>query len=166
MFDEYEQKSARTERDPVFSLGVILVAVILVMMCCVLSFTLYYQLKEPSPTPLPDISVKIIPTLAIPANYFSIYFPVTLSGAGPVPVPVQNWKVTNISVLGYKLGGQRYDLVTFTHLDGQATAQGYCINPGWAIPELGVEYLLNAEGIFVPLHQSNTHPIQRFLKIR
>jgi hypothetical protein len=166
MFNEYAPKSGRIEDRSVFTLGVILMAIILVMMCCVLSFMLYTQLKEPSPTLLPDIPVKTIPTVAIPADPISMYLPVVLSGSEPVSVPEQIWKVTNIIVQGYELDGHRYDLAAFTRIDGQATGQGYCINPGWDIPEPGTEYLLNEKGIFIPLYQSDAHPIQRFSKIR
>ena len=166
MYNEYAPNSDRIENRSVFTLGVILMAVILVMMCCVLSFMLYNQLKEPSPTPQPDIPVKVIPTAVMPATQFLVNLPVILSGFEIASVPEQIWKVTKIINQGYEVSGQRYDLAEFTRIDGQATAQGYCINPGWAIPELGTEYLLNAEDIFVPLYPSDTHPIQRFSYIR
>jgi hypothetical protein len=135
-----------------------------------MSFMLYNQLREPRPTPQPNIPVKIIPTAVMQANHFSIHLPVILlSKPEPMPVPVSVpepiWKVTKIINLGYELGGQRYDLAAFTRIDDQATGQGYCINPGWAIPELGTEYLLNAEGIFVPVYEPDAYPLQRFLKI-
>ena len=168
MFSENEPKSTSTKNGPAFILGVILLAVILLMMGCVLSFMLYNQLKEPSPTSQPDIPAIMIPAellpTAMPANHFSIHLPMILSGS--VSISEQIWKVTKIKSLGYELDGQRYDLATFTRIDGQATAQGHCINPGWGIPELGTEYLLNAKGIFVPLYQPDAHPLQRFLKIR
>ena len=166
MSSENETKYARTENRPGLALGVILLAVILLMMCCLLSYLLYNQLTKPSPTALQDIPVKIIPGAAAPASQFLINLPVILSGSGPISASEQTWKVTQIVNQGYELDGQRYDLAVFTRLDGLATAQGYCINPGWDIPELGTEYLLNAEGIFVPLHPSDAYPIQRFLKIR
>lgn len=58
--------------------------------------------------------------------------------------------------------GQRYDLATFTHIDGWDTAKGYCINRGWAVPEIGSKYLLTADSIFVPLQEPETHPHQFF----
>jgi len=114
--------------------------------------------------PLAEIPTDIptdIPT-AMPVNNFPIYLPVILSGS----VSEQIWKVTNINNLGYELDGQRYDLATFQRIDSQNTAEAYCIDRGWDIPEIGAEYLLNAEGIFVPLHEPNADPIQRFLKIQ
>lgn len=92
-----------------------------------------------------------------------------VSVAAPDPsesVSEQIWEVTNIINLGYELDGQYYDLATFTRADGKDTITAYCINPGWDVPEVGTEYLLNAEGIFVPLSESAAHPLQRFLEIR
>ncbi len=81
-------------------------------------------------------------------------------------VSEQIWEVTNIVRLGYELDGQYYDLATFTRSDGQDTVTAYCINRGWDVPEIGTEYLFNTEGIFVPLHESDAHPLQRFLEIQ
>ena len=67
---------------------------------------------------------------------------------------------------GYELAGQRYDLATFKHIDSQVTAEGYCIDRGLDIPDVGTEYLLNTEGIFVPLDSPAAHTTQRFLKIQ
>jgi hypothetical protein len=64
------------------------------------------------------------------------------------------------------LDGQHYDLATFTRLDDQNTQKGYCMNRGWDIPAIGAEYLLTAEGIFVPLYEPDANPIQRFLMIQ
>lgn len=68
--------------------------------------------------------------------------------------------------MGYELGGQRYNLATFTRIDSQDTAQGYCINPGWDIPDGGREYLLNGGGTFVPFQQSGDHSLKSFLKLQ
>jgi hypothetical protein len=100
----------------------------------------------------------------MPVNNFPIYLPVILVGS--VSVSEQIWKVTNINNLGYELDGQRYDLATFQHIDSQDTAEAYCIDRGLDTPEIGTQYRLNAEGIFVPLDESNADPIQRFLKIQ
>jgi hypothetical protein len=161
MIGENEPESARIENGPILILGVIFIAVIF-MTICALSVFLLNQQKEPRPTPQPDLPVIFIPT-AMPIH-FLLSLPVTLSGRVSVPEPI--WKVTKIKNLGYQSGGQRYDLATFTRIDGQETAQGYCINRGWDIPDIGTEYLLNAQGIFVPLYESDTHPIQRFSKIQ
>jgi hypothetical protein len=161
MLSENEPNSARNENGPILILGVIFIAVIL-MTICALSVLLLNQQKEPRPTPQQDIPVIFIPT-AMPIH-FIINLPVTLSGQ--LSVSEQIWKVTKIKSLGYELGGQRYDLATFTRIDGQETEQGYCINRGWDIPDIGTEYLLTAGGIFVPLYEPDTHPIQRFSKIQ
>jgi hypothetical protein len=166
MFRKYVPIPGRIDDRSVFTLGAIMMVVILVTLCCVLSSMLYNLLKEPSPTPPPDIPVKTIPTAVMPVSHFLVNLPVILSGSEPISESEQTWKVTQILNQGYELGGQRYDLAVFTRLDGLATGQGYCINPGWAIPELGTEYLLTAEGIFVPVVQSDAHPIQLFSKIR
>ena len=165
MLSENEPKSARIENAPVLTLGVIFLAVILVAICA-LSVMLLNQQKEPLPTPQQDKPVILIPT-AMPANHFSTRLPIILSGYGTVPITVseQIWKVTKIKSLGYELDGQHYDLATFTRIDGQDTVKAYCMNPGWDIPDIGTEYLLNSGGIFVPLYEPDAHPIQRFLKI-
>jgi hypothetical protein len=161
MISENEPESARIENGSILILGVIFIAVML-MTICALSVLLLNQQKEPRLTPQPDIPVIFIPTVM--PIHFLISLPVTLSGSVSVPEPI--WKVTKINNLGYHLGGQRYDLATFTRIDGQETVQGYCINRGWDIPDIGTEYLLNAQGIFVPLYEPDTHSIQRFSKIQ
>lgn len=165
MFNENEPISARIDNSRDFILGVTLLAVIIVLMCCVLTYLLYNQLNQPRSTPQPEMPALVLPTAAAPSG-FPLHFPVILSGPEPVPVSEPNWKVTKISYQGYELGGQRYDLAIFTRIDGQETAQGYCIDPGLDVPDMGIEYLLNAEGIFVPLVQPVDHPLQRFEKLR
>ena len=81
-----------------------------------------------------------------------------------INAPEQIWIVTSINNLGYELNGQRYDLATFQHIDSQETAEAYCIDRGVDAPEIGTQYSLNAEGVFIPL--DNSYPIQRFLKIQ
>ena len=172
MLSENEPKSDRTENEPALILSVIFIAIILVTICA-LSVLWLNQLKEPRPTPQQDIKVILIPTAAmptaslptaIPAKYFPIRLPIILSRSGTVSEQI--WKVTKIKILGYELGGQHYDLATFTRLDGQDTVQGYCINPGWDIPDIGTEYLFTAGGTFVPLQEPKADPFQRFLKIQ
>jgi hypothetical protein len=166
MLGENELKSDRIENGPFLILSVIFIVLLLAAICAV-SVMLLNQLKEPRPTSQQDIALILIPTAslpaAMPANQFSIRLPVILSGS--VSVSGQIWKVTKIKSLGYELDGQHYDLATFTRLDSQDTVKAYCMNRGWDIPEVGTEYLLNAEGIFVPLYEPDTHPIQRFLMI-
>ena len=166
MLVKNEPKVIRIEREPGLIPGVIFVVVLLVSICA-LSVMVLFELVKPHPKAQQVIPV-LISSAALPdamqANQFSIRLPVILSGS--VSVSGQIWKVTKIKSLGYELDGQNYDLATFTHIDGQDIAQGYCINRGWDVPDIGTEYLLNAEGIFVPLTQSDAHPIQRFLKIQ
>lgn len=162
MLIEHQQKTVRIENRPVYILDVIFIVLLLVSICA-LSVMLLNELKKPRPTLQQDVPKESL-TAAMPANHFSIYLPIIRSGS--VSVTEQIWKVTKINNLGYELDGQRYDLATFTRTDGQDTAKGYCMNRGWDVPDIGTEYLLNAEGIFAPIYEVNTHPIQRFLKIQ
>ena len=143
MSNEYEPETNRNEDGPILILVMIFIAVLFIM-ACALGVLWPNQQKEPIPTPQPDIPVIFIPT-AMPIH-FLVSLPVTLSG--PLSVSEQIWKVTNIKSLGYQLDNQRYDLATFTRIDGQETVQGYCINRGWAIPDIGTEYLLTAGEYF------------------
>ena len=167
MLSENEPKSARVENKPALILSVIFIAIILVTICA-LSVLWLKKLREPRPTPQQEIKVILIPTAAMPtampANYFPIRLPIILSRSGNVSEQI--WKVTKIKILGYELGGQHYDLATFTRLDGQDTVHGYCISPGWDIPEIGTEYLFTAGDTFVPLQEPKADPFQRFLKIQ
>jgi hypothetical protein len=166
---ENEPEPDENEISPVVTLAVIFF-VLFLLTICTLGVKLLSQLMVSRQTTPQVVPVVVIPTniptdipTAIPVNNFPIYLPVILVGSGSVSEQI--WKVTNINRLGYELDGQRYDLATFQHIDSQDTAEAYCINRGWDIPEIGAEYLLNAEGIFVPLHEPNADPIQRFLKI-
>jgi len=168
MITENEPERAEEEISPAVTLAVIFIVLFLLTICAfgvkLLSQLMVSRQTTPQVVPVVDIPTNIptdIPT-AIPVNNFPIYLPIILSGS----VSEQIWKVTNINRLGYELDGQRYDLATFQHIDSQDTAEAYCINRGWDIPEIGAEYWLNAEGIFVPLHESSADPIQRFLKIQ
>ena len=167
MLSEREPKSARIENWPVFILLVIFITVLL-MAICVVGVMLLSEMKETRPTPQQDIPVLLLLTETLPtptamqANHYSISFPMIRSGSESEQI----WKVTKIDNLGYELSGQRYDLATFTRINSQDTAQGYCINPGWDIPDIGTEYVLTAGGTFVPLQESEADPFQRFLKIQ
>jgi hypothetical protein len=166
MLVENESNLIRIKREPGPILGVMFIVLLLAAICAV-SVMVMNELKQPRPTVQQDIpvltSLVVLPD-GIQANHYSTLLPVILSGS--VSVSGQIWKVTKINSLGYELDSQRYDLATFTSIDGQDIAQGYCINRGWDIPNIGIEYLLNAEGIFIPLTQSDAHPIQRFLRIQ
>ncbi len=171
MLSENEPKFARIENRPDLILGVIFLAIILLAICG-LSVMLLNPQKEPPPTPQQDMPVILIPTAslptAMPANHFSERLPLILSGSVSVFVSVseQIWKVTKIKKQGYELDGKRYDLATFKRIDGEDTVKGYCINRGWDIPDIGTEYLLTAEGIFVPVQEPDAGPFQRFLMIK
>jgi hypothetical protein len=169
MLSENEPRSARYENWPSLLIGLLLILGILLTVCA-LSVLLLNRQKQPHSAPQPEIPVMLIPTAAMPkampVNYYSIRLPIVLSGSGSSPVSVQIWKVTKIHTQGYELGGQRYDLATFTRIDGQDTVKGYCINPGWDIPDIGTEYLLTAGGTFVPLQEREAHPFQSFFKIQ
>jgi len=175
MITENEPELNEPERDgiensPVFTLAVIFI-VLALLTICTLGVKLLSRLMGSRPTtpqvvPLVNLPTEI-PTgspTAMPVNNFPIYLPVILVGS--VSASDQVWKVTNINNLGYELDGQHYDLATFQRVDSQDTAKGYCISRGWDTPAIGTEYLLNAEGIFVPLHEPSADPIQRFLKIQ
>jgi len=169
MLSENEPESTRIENGLILSLGVLFIAVSLVSICA-LSVMLLNQQRQPGPTPQQVNPVIFIPTAApstaLPASYYSIRFPNVLSGAGAAPVSEQIWTVTKIKYLGHELDGQRYDLATFMRVDSQDTVKAYCMNPGWDTPDIGAEYLLNAGGIFVPLQELDTDPLQRFLMIQ
>jgi hypothetical protein len=170
MWRDNETKSTRIGNNPFFILGVIFVALVLVTICVLSVLSLKLQ-KGLRPTPTQEILTASIPA-AMPANYFSIHLPVILSGsvsvAGSVIVSVSEpiWKVTKIKSLGYELDGRRYDLAIFKRVDGKDTVKAYCINRGWDTPDIGTEYLLNTEGIFVPLYQRDANPLQRFQMIQ
>lgn len=172
MSSENESGSDRDENWPVLLVGLLLVVGILVTACAI-SVLLLNRQKESQSTPQQEIPVMSIPTAvmppavlptAMPVGYVSIRLPIVLSGS--VSGTEQIWKVTNINSLGYELDGQRYDMATFTRIDGQATVQGYCINRGWNVPEKGTEYLLTSGNIFVPLYEPDTDPYQRFSMIQ
>jgi len=170
MFIDDEPERDEIENSPALTLAVIFI-VLALLTICTLGVRLLSRLMVSRQTPTQVVPLVEIPTdiptdipMAMPVNNFPIYFPVILSGSVTVSEPI--WKVTKINNLGYELDGQHYDLATFMRVDSQDTAEAYCINRGWDIPEIGAEYLLNADGVFVPLHEPNADPIQRFLKIQ
>jgi hypothetical protein len=167
---ENEPEPAEKENSPAFTIAVIFI-VLFLLTVCTLGVKLLSQLMVSRQTPTQVVPLAEMPTYipidlptAAPVNIYPIYLPVI--PVGSVSVSEQIWKVTNINSLGYELDGQRYDLATFRRIDSQDTAEAYCINRGWDIPEIGAEYWLNADGVFAPLHEPNADPIQRFLKIK
>ena len=154
-------------------MGVIIIVVILISICLV-SAMLANELMKSRLRTQQVMPVLVMPTAslppAMPAIHLSAHLPIILSGSVPVAVPVpepeQIWIVTKIKSMGYELDGQSNDLATFTRIDGQETAMAYCINRGWAIPDIGAEYSLNSDGIFSPLHEADANPLQRFLRIQ
>jgi len=173
MSSENEPKPARILTGPVLFLVVLLVACLLVS-ACALSFWWLNLQKETSSNPQQDNTVMVLPTESLldtmPTDHYSIVLPMILSGpvsvSRSVPASEQVWIVTKIKYLKYELDGQRYDLATFRRVDNQDTSKGYCINRGWEVPEVGTEYLLTTEGIFVPVRESKDDPLQRFSKIQ
>ncbi|RPI48599.1 MAG: hypothetical protein EHM56_13475 [Chloroflexi bacterium] len=166
MLIEIKPERARKENRTDLILLALFIAIILLTFC-VLSVILLSPQKEPRPTPKQAIPVILVPTAslptAMPANYFSVRLPIILSES--VSSIEQIWKVTKIKTLGYELDGLHYDAAIFTRVDSHDTVKAYCMNRGWDTPDIGTEYLLNAGGIFVPLHEPDAHPIQRFLRV-
>lgn len=168
MLSENEAQSVRMRKGAVLILGVAVIVVILVSLC-VWSVSLLTQKTVSRSAPLPSEPAIFLST-AMPANLFEVHLPLLSRSVSvtspdlPRSAPEQIWEVTNVTNLGYEMDGQYYDLATFTRTDGQDTVIAYCINRGWNVPEIGTEYLLNAEGIFVPLYESDVDPIQRFLE--
>jgi hypothetical protein len=172
MWSENEPRATKVGNGPFLAIGVMFVVLIIVASCVFSVISLKSQ-KEPRPTPTQEILMVSI-SAAMPAIYFSIRLPVLLSGSVSVPVPVsvsasvseQIWKVTKIKSLGYELDGRRSDLAIFKRVDSEDTVKAYCINRGWDTPDIGTEYLLNTEGIFVPLYDRADHSFQRFQMIQ
>jgi hypothetical protein len=170
MLNENEPKSARIGNRPFLTLGVIFVALIIVAICAISVMSLNLQ-KVPRPTPTPEIVMVNLPA-EVQANDYTVRLPVILTGYVSISAPVsatvseQIWKVTKIKKLGYEMDGRRYDLAIFKRVDSEETVKAYCINRGWDTPDIGTEYLLNTEGIFVPLYERNADPFQRFLMIQ
>ncbi len=162
ILSESEPVSARFENRSILILSVIFIALLLMAICAV-SVMVLNQLKGTRPTPQQAIPAAALP-IVMPPTHFLISLPVILSESDSLSEQI--WKVTKIKLLGYELDGQHYDLATFTRIDGQDTVKGYCMNRGWDTPAVGTEYLLNAEGIFVPLVEPDADPLQRFLKIQ
>jgi hypothetical protein len=166
--DENEPQPAKKQDRTVLIVWGIILGLLLLTVCAG-SFFWYNRLRAPAPTPNPDYPAAYLPTAnpatPTPITKNLIRLPVVLSGEGSTAEATPVWKVTQVKSLGYKVGGKRYDLATFVRLDGQVTAQGYCINPGWAVPKVGALYQLNAKNIFIPLEERKPNTLQRFARI-
>lgn len=169
-----EINQGRREIGPAFVLGVTLVVIVL-LMTCALGGLLLRRLNTPRPTPTPEILSMLtsLPT-AIPVTIFEVHLPIIRSSTDPnKSLSIQSvtptepvWKVSRVKRLGYNLNGKRYDVAIFRNVVTQDTARGYCIDQGLDVPEIGTEYLLNENGVFVPLDAPSGPPIQRFLRYR
>lgn len=112
---------------------------------------------NPPAVNLPTLAPSVIIPTSAPT---SVRLPVIQSTSAPV------WKVKKIKSLGYQLGNSRRELAIFIRSSDQVTVQGYCLNPGWDVPEIGAEYSLNDNDIFVPLHEAKPNTVQRFQRIK
>ena len=171
MITKEELEQVRKEHEPVFFLAVIFIVLFLLTICS-LGVRFLIQLTETSPTPTPVLPLIVPPTnipAPMPVKSYSTHLPIILSSSVVLSSSMVNqviWIVTKVKNLGYELNGQRYDLATFKRINSQDTAKAYCINRGWDTPDVGAEYILSAEGIFIPLSESEANPLQRFLKIK
>ena len=161
MLSQQEPSFPRREDWPAIILGMVLVSVFLGLIVTMIIMLLKPQ-KQPVPTPVQAPAIAV-PT-ATPIQFFLIRLPMISSES--VSVSEQAWEVTNIENLGYELDGKRRDLATFKRTGSQDTAQAYCMNPGWDTPVIGTKYLLNPDGIFVPLDETGTESLQRFSLIQ
>lgn len=168
MESEYKSEQARQVAEPLIILVVILVTLLVLTICALVGSYLTSRKADRQP-PIQILPATAEPT-AMPAHQFSVFLPIISSSATSQAVaptaPGDIWEVINFKKLGYELAGQRYDLATFRRVDSQDTVKAYCINRGWARPEIGAKYLLNEQGIFVPLYEPQPDTIQRFLMIR
>jgi hypothetical protein len=150
-------------------LGAIFLALILLTTCVSVGLLLNRQSKARQ-TPTQEFPAVFLPTAippaVMPGNQLTIHLPIIRSKAATTASPENVWIVTKIESLAYKSGSQRSDLATFKRIDNQESAQGYCIDRGLPTPKIGAEYALNQKGIFIPLEEPKTHPIQRFQKIQ
>lgn len=152
------------EWDPLLFLVIFFVGVVLVTMCVLFTLLLAPK-RQPAPTPV--IVQSAVPQVAAPPvappSTFPHFFPFIAGGAPAVPDVVEYiYRVTKIDELGYEAGGQRHDMATFMRTDTMEIVQGYCIDPGLAVPSVGTEYRRTAGDIMLPLVQPPTDPLQRF----
>jgi hypothetical protein len=161
MLSEQEPGFPRREDWPAIILGMVLVSIFLGLIVTMIIMLLKPQ-EQPLPTPVQAPAIAAL--TATPTQFFLIRLPMISSES--IPVPEQAWEVTNIENLGYELDGKRRDLATFERIGSQETVQAYCMNPGWDSPAIGAKYLLNQDGIFVPLNEIGAESLQRFSMIQ
>lgn len=161
MLSEPEPRFPRREDWPAIIMGMVLVSVFLGLIITMI-IMLFKPKEQPVPTPVQAPAIAL-PTAA-PIQFFLIRLPIISSET--VSASEQAWEVTNIDNLGYESDGKRRDLATFVRTGSQETAQAYCMNPGWDSPAIGTKYLLNQDGIFVPLYDTGTDSLQRFSLIQ
>ena len=168
MKTKYKPQGARNNNRTILFFGLLFIALIL-LITCVSSVPLLGFHKQTQETPNQEVLLRKILT-AIPTSHYSVSLPVILTNSGTVTalpaVQSQIWIVIKIKSLGYELNGQRYDIAVFRRVDSQDTVKAYCIDRGLDTPDLGTEYLLNTDRVFVPLRPQAVHPIQRFEMIR
>jgi hypothetical protein len=76
------------------------------------------------------------------------------------------FRVIEVRKNAYSLNGYTYDLGIFVEEYKDTQIQGYCIDPGWRIPETERVYILKRGGLLVPKKDSVDHPLQRFIIIK
>jgi hypothetical protein len=166
---ETGQEPAKKDDRSILILGAIFLAIILLTVC-VSAGLFVNRMNKSRQTPTPEFPVMYLPTATspgeMPGNQLTIHLPIIRSKAATTAAPNNVWIVTKIESLAYKSGSQRSDLATFKRIDNQESAQGYCIDRGLPTPKIGADYALNEKGIFIPLEEPKTHPIQRFQKIQ
>ncbi len=171
MSSSSEQRFSRFENERGLILGVIVVVILLMTICAASILVLNQRKASLAKTQAPPSLLFVTepaPKAIPPSNYF-VRLPVILSAGGVVSAPAsteQIWRVTRVKYLGYEIGGRRYDMATFQRLDTQDTVKAYCINPGWDTPSIGADYVLKADGIFVPVTEPAGDPLQRFAIIQ
>lgn len=171
MWSENEtRRTTRVVKDPLFLLGLVFFALVLVTIC-VLSFLSLRMPKNLSAAPTKGIISESVPAV-LPVSSHAVRLPVVLSGVVPTPgyradsVSESIWKVVKIKKLGYEMDGRRYDVAVFKRLGSEETVKGYCINRGWDTPDVGAEYTLSTDGIFAPVSEDGANPLQRFQMIQ
>lgn len=156
-----DSRNAWAYPEPIMLLGLFFIVIFLATICVLVVF-LRTQQKKPAPTPLPEqVIIQQAPTLPPPPIvYFNTYFP--LVAGGEEPIQQQIWKVVRVEEQAYEKDGRRNDVATFTQVDTLQTLRGYCIDPGQPVPDVGAEYMLTGDAIFIPLQQPGVETLQRF----
>jgi len=76
------------------------------------------------------------------------------------------YRVVEVLKKAYALNGIKYDMGTFVEEYKTTIIRGYCIDPGWKIPEAERVYILKSGGILVPKKDQVDRPLQRFIIIK